>query len=323
MTISVIIPVFNSEKQIKRCLESVLAQSYKDFELIVVDDGSTDKSLEIVTDYAQLDRRIKVVSIANSGVSVARNQGISIAVGEYIAFVDSDDYLAIDYLDALVSCMNSKKVDVIVSDLAYCSKGNVGAGLPENLSWHCNGHNRLIDLVKEANFSSVVGKLYRTEIIQNNQLWFREGLSYGEDREFNVRFLACSASVNLIAYRGYFYDDTMVNSLSKKYDKYQLLVDYRYWNLLSELLREKQELGAGELSFLSNLLFNFTIDNYHKMSLAMNFKDSLSVCRASSREFQYGFLVRNMRKIKAPQWQKILLRLSPTLLLAIYYKLKR
>lgn len=323
MTISVIIPVFNSEKQIKRCLESVLGQSYKDFELIVVDDGSTDKSLEIITEYAQLDRRIKVVSIANSGVSAARNRGICIAVGDYIAFVDSDDYLEIDYLETLVACANSTKGDVIVSDLAYCSRGNVGAGMSKNLSWYCGGHNRLVDLVKAANFSSVIGKLYRTEIIQNIQLRFRDGLSYGEDREFNVRFLACAASVDIIAYRGYYYDDTTVDSLSKQYDKYQLLVDYRYWNLLCGLLRDKQGLEARELSFLSNLLFNFTTDNYHKMSTAMSLKDSMSICQVASKEFRYGFLVRNIRKIAAPKWQKILLLLSPKLLLITYYALKR
>ena len=99
--ISVIIPVYNAEKTIRRCLESIMSSEYEEYEVIVVDDGSTDNSASILFEYANRDRRVKIINQPNSGPSIARNKGLELAEGEIIAFVDSDDYVRNDYLDQL------------------------------------------------------------------------------------------------------------------------------------------------------------------------------------------------------------------------------
>ena len=97
-TISVIVPVYNAEKTLRRCVDSILAQTFEDFELILINDGSKDQSGDICDEYAAKDSRVKTIHKTNGGVSSARNAGLRIAQGEYIAFIDSDDYIDNDYL---------------------------------------------------------------------------------------------------------------------------------------------------------------------------------------------------------------------------------
>lgn len=114
--ISIIVPVYNVEKYLESCISSVLDQSYIDWELILIDDGSLDKSPEICDKYAQSDKRIKVVHKTNEGASVARNIGLDIASGEYITFLDSDDCLHKDYLRKMLDCLLENNADIVQCD---------------------------------------------------------------------------------------------------------------------------------------------------------------------------------------------------------------
>ena len=99
MKISVIVPVYNSEKYIEKCIESIINQTYRNIEIIFINDGSTDESLNIIHKYKKLDNRIKVINQSNSGVSAARNKGIKNSIGDYITFVDSDDHIDSKMID--------------------------------------------------------------------------------------------------------------------------------------------------------------------------------------------------------------------------------
>lgn len=116
-TVSIIIPVYNAEKTLRRCLDSVLAQSYTSYEAVVVDDGSTDKSGEICYEYSRADKRIKVIHKKNGGVSSARNCGIDHADGDYCFFLDSDDYIKADFLQTWYDCTEKTSSDVFISSL--------------------------------------------------------------------------------------------------------------------------------------------------------------------------------------------------------------
>lgn len=109
--ISIIIPVYNTEKYLSRCLDSAINQTLKDIEIICVNDGSTDNSLDILKEYAAKDNRIKIISKGNEGAAITRNIGINVATGEYIGFIDSDDYVDLDYFEELYS--NAPQYDVI------------------------------------------------------------------------------------------------------------------------------------------------------------------------------------------------------------------
>lgn len=114
-TISIIIPVYNVEKYLTQCLESVTNQTYRDLEILLIDDGSTDLSGKICDDYSKKDSRIKVIHQANSGISAARNTGIKLANGEFICFIDSDDYVDLDFCNKLLNVLKNTN-----SDIAEC-----------------------------------------------------------------------------------------------------------------------------------------------------------------------------------------------------------
>ena len=111
--ISVIIPTYNNGKFLDKCIESILSQTYCEFELLIINDGSTDNTIDILKYYGQKDKRIKLFNIENNGVSFARNLGISKAKGEYICFIDSDDWVEKDYLSQFVSKIQNSKTLII------------------------------------------------------------------------------------------------------------------------------------------------------------------------------------------------------------------
>jgi len=117
--ISVIVPVYNAEHFLKRCVDSIRSQTYKNFEIILIDDGSTDSSGMLCDNYQALDSRIRVIHKPNGGLSSARNAGLDICSGEYIAFVDSDDYIDSKMYESMLSCLEEENVDICVCQWQY------------------------------------------------------------------------------------------------------------------------------------------------------------------------------------------------------------
>lgn len=121
--ITVVVPVYNVENYIKKCVESILNQTYRKLEIILVDDGSTDKSGEICDEFSVIDSRIKVIHKKNGGLSDARNAGLKIATGNYVTFVDSDDYIAVDMYRTMIEAMNRNKAEIGVCGIGYITNG--------------------------------------------------------------------------------------------------------------------------------------------------------------------------------------------------------
>jgi len=190
--VSVIVPVFNCETTLERCLQSIVNQSYTYLQIIIVDDGSTDSSSEIYEKYAKLDARIRIEKKENGGVSEARNTGIDIADGKYIAFVDADDYLDETYIEELLN-LNEKARDIVL----YISQ--VNGFYERNATNVYDLWNRNVD--KEYNVADMYyiwryslwnpcwNKLYLTEIIKENNVRFQKNLKLGEDLLFNNKYL--------------------------------------------------------------------------------------------------------------------------------------
>ena len=112
--VSIIVPMYNSEKYIERCVKSLISQSYKNIEIVIVDDGSKDNSLQLIKDYANKDSRIKVYTQSNQGPSVARNTGLDNSTGKYIMFVDADDFIEHNMFKNLVDIIKVNRVDIII-----------------------------------------------------------------------------------------------------------------------------------------------------------------------------------------------------------------
>lgn len=181
MKISVIIPVYNTEKYLKQCLDSVLSQELSDYEIICINDGSTDSSYKILNEYASIYKKIKLINIKNSGVSAARNIGLKYAEGEYILFVDSDDWIEPNSLEKLYDCIKKKNVDILeFRNDSYCESVRSTGNFFEIENYENNTLNK-VDLLY-----TLWNKLYKNEFIRKNNIYFPEGLKNAEDGVFNL-----------------------------------------------------------------------------------------------------------------------------------------
>lgn len=204
--ISVIIPVYNAKKYLNKCIQSVLSQSFEDYELILVDDGSTDGSGEICDMYANNDERIIAIHKKNGGVSETREYGIQHSKAKYVAFLDADDYISEDYLKVLF-----QDIEKYHADIACCDCVEIVNGAQTN-RFHNVLNNRLIedkaeyiqDYVEKKEYYGYVvwGKLIRRDLIIGQSF---KKISYGEDTVYMLGLFAKAQITVLNAYKGYFY----------------------------------------------------------------------------------------------------------------------
>lgn len=187
--ISVIVPVYNTEKFLDKCIESILNQNFTDFEVILVNDGSSDSSGHICDTWAQKDARVKVIHKQNAGVSAARNTGISSAEGDYIAFVDSDDTVSPDYLPLLYKNIEGHDISIGTIQQDFVKDNRSVLLDVKNKSFTLSAFKKNMRLtLKNQYISSPVNKLFRKDIICNNGLHFEEDMNVGEDYVFCMSY---------------------------------------------------------------------------------------------------------------------------------------
>ncbi len=221
--ISVIVPVYKVENVLNYCIDSILNQTYKDFELILVDDGSPDNSGKICDEYAKKDNRIKVIHKENGGVSSARNCGIDAAKGKYICFVDSDDYPCINYLlDMINMCKKFDGCDLLLGGFNVVSdyKSNIEKKVlfTEDHNYSCVSRLDFIRMYEKWVIQMPWNKLYKLKIIKTSKIRFDENLSLGEDILFNIDYLTNSnGNIAILNKPIYNYTRTGIESLDNKY----------------------------------------------------------------------------------------------------------
>ncbi len=208
--ISVIIPVYNAEKYITQCIESLLNQTLQECEFIFINDGSTDKSIQIIEKYQKLDDRIILLSQENQGVSIARNKGLQVANGEYIGFVDADDFIEKTMYKTLYTTAKRNNYDVIISNYESEIDGHkIMTKYPFPIDTTLNRdyiHQEILPyFLKEDNLNTGCNKIYRFQIIRENNLKFPEKVPLGEDGLFNILFFSYASTLRYIDYTGYFY----------------------------------------------------------------------------------------------------------------------
>lgn len=225
MKISVIVPIYNAEKYLSACIESILNQTFTDFELILVNDGSTDGSFAICEQYRQKDSRIVIINKPNGGSSSAKNEGMKIAKGEFIEFVDADDLLDTEYMESLAEGFRNPQVDLCVGNVCMVKEKN-GEIISENKMILHSGLFSLSDFLQfypeympRAVIGSPCNKLYRLEIIKQHHLQFDTSLKNNEDTRFNYAYIAKCRNVFVAEKPYYRYFDRGGVSASKGYIK--------------------------------------------------------------------------------------------------------
>lgn len=211
--VSIIIPVYKAEKYIQACVESVLQQTFTDFELILVNDGSPDASGKIIDELAEKDSRIRVFHQKNAGPGAARNLGLENAKGEFINFVDADDMLVPDFLESYQ--MINKEFDCVFQgyqeltnkgegDKKYCKEGSTNNSSFEEV---------FISIYESGMLGFTCLKQFRSSIIKNNKIKFRTGIKYREDFLFTIEYLSFGKRICITENTGYLYRVDNPNSL--------------------------------------------------------------------------------------------------------------
>ena len=176
--VSIIIPIFNSEKYLTRCLNSLINQSLKEIEIICINDGSTDKSLSILEDFAKKDERIVILNQENKGQSIARNEGINIAKGEYIGFVDSDDWVDLDFFEKLYKSAKSNNCDIASAGIIRLHKFNKKYYLKYNKEIITENTNEKFEICDVPELSYIWNKIYKLSEFRKNNFSFTPGIYY-------------------------------------------------------------------------------------------------------------------------------------------------
>lgn len=211
--ISIIIPVYNVEKYLPKCLESVIKQTLTDIEIICVNDGSTDNSSNILSEYAKNDNRIKIINQNNMGVSEARNYGLKVAVGEFIAFLDSDDYLALDFCEKLYKRAIETDSDIVVCEYVYRFKNNKKKlFLKVDKNVITTNAKEKFECLYLPSFCYVWNKIYKRESLKEN---FLKDIKW-EDVYFTCNVLYQSGKMSIASDTAYYYRDTDNSIVNEK-----------------------------------------------------------------------------------------------------------
>ena len=267
--VSIVIPVYNVEKYIEKCIISVLKQTYKDIEIIIVNDGSTDKSEEKILKYVKNDKRIKYIVKKNGGLSSARNKGIENATGEYICFIDSDDWIAENYVECLISKIEKDKSDISICNIKYVYSDNS----EKKPNYHIdknetiNNKTALKYLFKGEKYQNhAVNKLYKLNLFKDNNIRFPENRIY-EDAFTMYKLLYKAKKISLCNKYLYFYLKNREGSiLNTKFNEKRLdLLDAMVEISKEQFIKKMNIYNEFQEFYLCNLcgLFYYIFPNYN------------------------------------------------------------
>lgn len=247
--VTIIIPIYNLANYLERCLTSVSNQDYKNIEVILVDDGSTDASLKICQEFVKNDSRFKYILQSNLGVSAARNTGINQAHGDFLTFVDGDDFIDKDHISSLVQNMTNE-IDLAVSGRKDISGDGKKIFFKSDVICLRTTYELIQDSLDLLVCSYPWNKLYKTQIIRENQIFFPIDLSYGEDLVFNIQYILNSRSGIILNNATYNYF-RRVDSITKRDDRSALA------SRLTDLgsIKRVIELLDGQMIYQNEILF--------------------------------------------------------------------
>lgn len=319
MIFTIIIPIYNIEKYLSECIESVIKQSYKNIEIILVNDGSTDKSGDICNKYAEKDRRIKVINKKNGGLSSSRNSGIKVAKGDYILFLDGDDYWKSDFLNELSEVIRKNDMpDVIFGD-AINNLFNDGRIDEERYGFKSSEMNKLygdealkyIFTKTKSNAWSACTNIYNTNFLNKNKLFFKEGILF-EDAEWTPRVILNSNRIVLYETAFYMYRQgrlgSIMNTCSQKKIKDYLNV-IKCWIEYSSTIKDQDLSIIIKNKFCNNYVYYLTYLYFFDEEFIEEIIREIDDCKV----FDYvteSYAIKIKNKIQKKGYKKVLKQLN-------------
>ncbi|MDU6115961.1 MAG: glycosyltransferase family 2 protein [Paeniclostridium sordellii] len=319
MKISIIIPIFNSKSTIKRCLDSVISQTYYNWEIIAIDDGSTDSSYMIICEYMKKDSRIKVFTQENKGPGLARNKGIEHATGEYIVFLDSDDYIDKSYFKELKKCIDEKKSDVIFIDVVQetCN----GKVLKYDLMSKYKGKGKKVIIRHQMTGKLPWGgcrKAVKASLIKENNILYSPD-EVGEEAIFSYRVLDKAKNIDFIE-QPYYHYINYTDSQSKKGS------DDPWGIICQKMKKHLQENNCIDEYYTTINSFALTscIIYIYRVSQKYKFKKSIQLSRKKLNAFKkdYGFELDKDSLENRVKYMIPLIKLNQVYLIVLISKVK-
>jgi len=301
--ISVIIPIYNVENYLEACLSSIVNQTFKDIEIICINDGSTDKSKNILNRYAKKDNRVIMINKKNEGLSIARNIGIDKATGEYIMFVDSDDTLEKECVEEVLKHTSNTQLCICKLKKHYNGIDNSANKKLEESTIKLRKNN-FFKAYCQKTINGPVCKLYDRKIVKENNIKFIENLSLGEDLLFNLEYIKHINSIVILEKELYNYRLGNSNSLGQKYYPNMLWIQNKLMEKILEVFANVDEeiLLAETLKYittpLSNELRNSNINiikryfNMRKLAKSEYFQIEIKKRKSILKKWDY-FLLKN------------------------------
>jgi len=294
--ISIIVPVYNIELYLERCVESILSQTFVDFELILVNDGSTDQSGKVCDYYSEKDQRVKVLHKNNGGLSFARNEGLKIACGDFIGFVDGDDYIEKDMYKKLYELSEKTNSDIAICKFGREINGQLINELQQEFSKEMDNIEAMRQLFKgELYRFSVCNKLFRKSCFEN--ILFPEGRIH-EDLSTSYKLFANSTKSVYTNYVGYIYVKRENSILNSRFNEKRLDAFLGWDEILSFMGQKYPKLTKEVISCFAY----GCVDNVHYIVNQVESKDSriqyLSIIKRLHRKFYSKILLNNTLSLK-------------------------
>lgn len=264
--ISIIVPIYNVEKYLNQCIQSIVKQTYKNLEIILIDDGSTDKSPELCDEWATNDKRIKVIHQKNQGAAMAKNQGLESATGELIAFVDSDDCIKIDMYERLYKLLKEKQCDIV--ECGYqCFENNItDEKITKNRLEICNNEKAIEYLIDNSLMKQVVwNKLYRKEVI--GDIRFPKG-RYIDDEFWTYKVLNEATRVCITNEKMYYYRQHNSSIMGRQYNVKRLDAVDAFEERMVYIKKNQPKLkNKATLSYIGMVMYQYQCLTLHRKKL--------------------------------------------------------
>lgn len=284
--ISIIMPVYNKYNYLMKSINSIINQTYKDFELIIVDDGSSDGSEKLCDEFAKKDQRIRVIHLKNSGVSNARNVGLDNAKGKYLQFIDSDDYVDEDMLEKLYNKATQYDVDIVISGITKVNHDYevLNETLPKLIG--VKSKNEMLENFSAEQRSTgiygcVSNKFIKRDIVEKIKLRFDTKIKLAEDLDFYLKLYEHISSIYFYDISFYYYIQNATNSSTSEDFKHDYLTQINISLRQKDLLSKNNMLNENNLNTINLVITNFTLCYIYDefSSLYLRYKERLkNIC---------------------------------------------